>query len=239
MTTDPARDLAAIREATDGLLAAVGKLDDAALGEPSRLPGWTRGHVLAHLARNADALVNLFTAARTDTVVPMYPSEEARDADIERDATRPLAVQLDDLAVTASRFNDAAAALNPEAWSRRVAVRGGVTEIASRIPFRRLAEVELHHVDLGIGRTVEDLPADFVEAELASLAGGRFAGRDDVPALLLRTAGGRALRTGREGGEPAGITGSSAALVGWLTGRTDGSGLDAGGSALPVLPPLG
>ncbi|MEV0474381.1 maleylpyruvate isomerase N-terminal domain-containing protein, partial [Streptomyces prunicolor] len=31
---------------------------NASVAEPSRLPGWSRGHVLAHLARNADALVN-------------------------------------------------------------------------------------------------------------------------------------------------------------------------------------
>ena len=32
---------------------------------PSALPGWTRAHVLTHLARNADAMVNLLTWART------------------------------------------------------------------------------------------------------------------------------------------------------------------------------
>ena len=42
-------------------------------------------------------------------------------------------------------------------------LRNGVTDSASRVPFRRWTEVELHHVDLGIGYELEDLPAEFVE----------------------------------------------------------------------------
>ncbi|GAA3306714.1 hypothetical protein GCM10020295_63660 [Streptomyces cinereospinus] len=81
--TDHARDLASVRDATERLLAAAAELDNADVTEPSRLPGWTRGHVLAHLARNADALVNVLQGR------PMYVSADARDADIERDAPRP------------------------------------------------------------------------------------------------------------------------------------------------------
>lgn len=56
---DHAHDLASVRDATERLLTAVGKLDNASVTESSRLPDWSRGHVLAHLARNADALVNV------------------------------------------------------------------------------------------------------------------------------------------------------------------------------------
>lgn len=258
--TDPAAvrtDLAAVQEAGDRLLAAVRKLDEAAVPEPSRLPGWSRGHVLAHIARNADALLNVLTSARTGSHVPMYASAEVRDADIERDAGRPLAVHLDDLAESAERFNNAAAALHPEAWQRTVELRNGVTDLAARVPFRRLVEVELHHVDLGIGCEVEDLPAAFVEQDLEYVAGERFAGRPDVPPLLITTDAGRSWRTGRDLGEPTAVSGPAAALLGWLTGRSDGAGLDvvrgdvpgtgdSGGSAdarttpgLPALPPLG
>ncbi|KIX77423.1 mycothiol maleylpyruvate isomerase, partial [Streptomyces sp. MBRL 601] len=81
--TDPVRDLTRLDEATARLLTVAGTLDDAALAEPSRLPGWTRGHVLSHLARNADALLNVMAGR------PMYASAEARDADIEAGATLP------------------------------------------------------------------------------------------------------------------------------------------------------
>src|SRR5690606_11404990 len=140
-------DLELVQAATDRLLTAVGALDDAAVTQSSRLPGWTRGHVLAHLSRNADALVNVLEGR------PMYISGQAREADIEAGAPRPLDEQLADLRGSAERFRRAAAA--PQDWSRTVELRNGVTDQAARVPFRRWIEVELHHVDLGIGYELE------------------------------------------------------------------------------------
>jgi len=37
---------------------------------PSLLPGWTRAHVLAHLARNADAMRNMLAGARSGSLAP-------------------------------------------------------------------------------------------------------------------------------------------------------------------------
>jgi maleylpyruvate isomerase len=51
--------LGRIQEATGRLLATAAALTDAQAREPSLLPGWTRGHVLTHIARNADGMVNL------------------------------------------------------------------------------------------------------------------------------------------------------------------------------------
>ncbi|MEV5006692.1 maleylpyruvate isomerase family mycothiol-dependent enzyme [Streptomyces sp. NPDC056159] len=226
---DHARDLASVQDATERLLTAVGKMDNAAVTDQSRLPGWTRGHILAHLARNADALVNVFEGR------PMYASAETRDADIERDAPRPLDVQLTDVRDTAARFQRTAA--EPADWSRTVELRNGVTDSASRVPFRRWVEVELHHVDLGIGHELEDLPAEFVEREIEFLA-QRFSGHPDVPPARL-TDGTHAWDTGQEADEPAvTVTGGRADLLGWLAGRRDGSALAVAGGALPALPPL-
>ncbi|GAA2960599.1 maleylpyruvate isomerase family mycothiol-dependent enzyme [Streptomyces enissocaesilis] len=226
---DHVRDLVSVREATDRLLAATGKLDNAAVTQPSRLPGWTRGHVLAHVARNADALVNVLEGR------PMYADAQVRDADIEQGAPRPLAAQLEDVRDSAARFQEAAAA--PADWSRTVALRNGVTDAASRIPFRRLVEVELHHVDLGVGYELEDLPEDFTEREIAFLA-ERFSGHPDVPAIALNSTDGRQWRTGSTEGGPVTVTGTAPGLLGWLAGRRDGAALDAAGAPLPALPPL-
>ncbi|GGV76459.1 maleylpyruvate isomerase [Streptomyces gelaticus] len=227
---DHAHDLEAVREATDRLLSATGKLDAAALAEPSRLPGWSRGHVLAHLSRNADALVNVLQGR------PMYADSETRDRDIERDAPRPPAEQLADLAGSADRF--AAAAAAPADWSRTVTLRNGVTDSASRVPFRRRVEVELHHVDLGTGYELEDLPEEFVAREIEFLA-ERFDGHPDVVSTRLddgqgpiRTTGG-----GAEGG-PVTVRGTASDLLGWLCGRRDGAALAVEGGPLPALPPL-
>ncbi|AEY88689.1 mycothiol-dependent maleylpyruvate isomerase [Streptomyces hygroscopicus subsp. jinggangensis 5008] len=226
---DHTHDLACVREATDRLLNAVTAMDNASLAEPSRLPGWSRGHVLAHLARNADALVNVLQGR------PMYASAEARDADIERDAPRPLEVQITDVRESAARFQAAGEA--PADWTRTVELRNGVTDSASRVPFRRWAEVELHHVDLGTGYELEDLPAEFLERETGFLT-ERFSGHPDVPATRV-TDGTRAWRTGRAADEPGiTVTGRPADLVGWLAGRRDGAALEVRGGTLPKLPPL-
>lgn len=227
---DHVRDLASVRDATERLLKAAAELDNASVAEPSRLPGWSRGHVLAHLARNADALVNVLDGR------PMYISGDARDADIERDAPRPLVAQLADVRESADRFQKTGDA--PADWSRTVELRNGVTDVAARVPFRRWVEVALHHVDLGIGYELEDLPAEFVTREIDFLA-QRFAGHPDVPSTGLADEEGRPWTTGGgAGGRPVAVRGPAADLLGWLSGRRDGAALRTEGGALPALPPL-
>ncbi|MGW3624670.1 maleylpyruvate isomerase family mycothiol-dependent enzyme [Streptomyces sp. NPDC000880] len=240
---DPLRDLASVREATDRLLTAAAGLDDSGGAAPSRLPGWSRGHVLAHLSRNADALVNVLEGR------PMYVSSETRDTDIERDAHRPLATQLADVRESAARFQSASAV--PADWSRTVELRNGIKDAAAGVPFRRLAEVELHHVDLNIGYELEDLPEEFTDREIVFLA-QRFSGRADVPPTRIVAAGkasgdGSADASGEGSGEwhtggtegaPVTVTGPAPPLLGWLAGRRDGSDLNTGGGLLPALPPL-
>src|SRR4051794_10074879 len=226
---DHAPDLVSVRDATDRLLVAVAALDNASVTEPTRLSGWSRGHVLAHLARNADALVNVLQGR------PMYASGDARDADIERDAPRPLDVQLADLRASAARFQEAGDA--PADWSRTVELRNGVTDSAARVPFRRWAEVELHHVDLGIGYELEDLSEEFTQREINFLT-ERFRGSPDVPSLVIEEGDGRGIRTGGRGDVALVVTGRQADLLGWLAGRRDGSALTVHGGTLPPLPPL-
>lgn len=229
--TDHVHDLRSVREATDRLLTAVAKLDNAALAGESHLPGWTRGHVLAHLARNADALVNVFEGR------PMYTSAEARDADIARDAGRPLEEHLADLRDSCARF--VATTERDQDWSRTVELRNGVTDLAANVPFRRLAEVELHHVDLNTGYELSDLPEEFTGREIAFLA-DRWSGRPEVPPVTLRTPGGALWHTGGTEGTPVLLEGPEDELLGWLAGRGPrGAGLTVvSGDGLPALPPL-
>ncbi|MEV7415059.1 maleylpyruvate isomerase family mycothiol-dependent enzyme [Streptomyces sp. NPDC089919] len=229
---DHVHDLRSVREATDRLLTAVAKLDNAALAEESHLPGWTRGHILAHLARNADALVNVFEGR------PMYASGETRDADIERDAGRTLEEHLTDLRDSGARF---LATTEPEQdWQRTVELRNGVTDTASRVPFRRLVEVELHHVDLNIGYELADLPDEFAEREIAFLA-DRWSGHPDVPPVTVRYyAGGPSWTTGGTEGTPVVLSGAQDDVLGWLSGRgLKGAHLAIeAGDAVPELPAL-
>ncbi|MEU9142937.1 maleylpyruvate isomerase family mycothiol-dependent enzyme [Streptomyces sp. NPDC048349] len=229
--TDHVHDLRSVREATDRLLTAVAKLDNAALAEESHLPGWSRGHVLAHLARNADALVNVFEGR------PMYESATARDADIERDAGRPLEEHLADLRDSAARF--LATTERDQDWSRTVELRNGVTDLAANVPFRRWVEVALHHVDLNIGYELSDLPEEFTDREIAFLA-DRWSGRPEVPPVTLRATPDGVWHTGGTEGTPVVLEGPKDELLGWLAGRgRRGARLSVtAGAGLPELPPL-
>ncbi|MGW6916180.1 maleylpyruvate isomerase family mycothiol-dependent enzyme [Kitasatospora sp. NPDC054939] len=240
--------LRAVAEATERLLNTVAELKPEAVTEPSALPGWSRGHVLAHLARNADSLVNLLDNARTGGDVPQYASAEARDRDIEAGAPRPLDVQLDDLRESHGRYASAAALLTPEHWTAGVRHRSGYVFEASEIPWKRLAEIEYHLVDLDAGRTPAHWPEDFAVAEFRLLA-ARLAGAEGLPAveLVADDTPDRGLIGAAEG--PAlTVTGPVRALTGWLSGRSDGDGLQVhrggvqladGRAALPALPPMG
>lgn len=231
--TSPAHDIQVLQDATDRLLAAAGRLEDSAVTEPSLLPGWTRGHVLAHLARNADALVNVVQRR------PMYASAESRDVDIDAGAARAITEQVEDVRTSSARLAEVMASLTDEQWKSTVELRNGVTDTADRLPFRRLLEVELHHVDLGVGYTPDDLPDAFTGQAVSYLT-KRFHGNAQVPALELRTEDGRDWFTGARpstGSERRVVVGTPGALVGWLAGRGSGSGLSVTGS-LPALPPL-
>jgi maleylpyruvate isomerase len=137
-----------VAEATTRLLDTVRGLGEADVTEPSLLPGWTRGHVLAHLARNADSLVNLLLWARTGIETPQYPSQFIRDADIEAGAPRPLAEQLTDNETAARRWLSLAQTMPPAAWEAIVRTRQGRPIAATEVLWMRLQEVEIHHVDL-------------------------------------------------------------------------------------------
>jgi maleylpyruvate isomerase len=97
---------------TELIRRALNGLPDDALRAPSALPGWTRAHVAAHVARNAEALTRLATWARTGVETRMYPSREHRAAEIESSATAPVVVLRSELDTTAETLDAALAALD-------------------------------------------------------------------------------------------------------------------------------
>ena len=64
-------------------------LTDDDLYQASALPGWTRAHVLTHLAQAADSRTGLLRAARAGRVGRQYPSGQARADAIDAGARRP------------------------------------------------------------------------------------------------------------------------------------------------------
>ncbi|MFJ3790763.1 maleylpyruvate isomerase family mycothiol-dependent enzyme [Kitasatospora sp. NPDC090091] len=230
--------LSLVEEGTRHLLHTVSGLKPEAVAEPSALPGWTRGHVLAHVARNADSLVNLLDGARTGTDIPQYPSGEVRDQGIEDGAPRPVDVQLADLRASDERFAAAAALLPAEAWTADVRHRTGYVFPASDIPWKRLAEVEYHHVDLDAGYTPAHWPELFAVTEFRKLS-ARLAGAD-LPAVELVADDTEDRGVIGTGTPSLTVEGPVRALLAWLSGRSGGDGLRrTPDAALPQLPPMG
>lgn len=232
-------ELAAVRVASERLERVAGELDDAEVKRPSLLPGWTRGHVLTHLARNADALVNLLTWARTGVEHQAYASNADRDADIQEGASRLAQVIREDLAAAGDRFLAAAEQLTDAQWRAWVAHRSGRTLPAYEIPAMRLFEVWVHLVDLNVGVGLAEVPAEHLNTMLER-AVSPHARRDDGTPVRVHTElpDGRrrhwTLAIGDGGAEE--VSGSPAQLLAWLTGRDDGSDLTV---AVPELPPWG
>jgi maleylpyruvate isomerase len=206
---------------------ALGRLTDEELAAPSLLPDWSRAHVLAHLAGNADALVNLLTWARTGTETPMYPSPEARDAEIEeRGALPPGQLRAAVLAAT-QRLADAVRATPAEAWSAEVRTFSGRTVPAAEVPWMRCREVWVHAIDLDAGIGFGDIPDD-VLAALVDDVFRMWDIRDSVPDVAL-FAGDREWGTGA-----LAVAGTLPAVTAWATGRSAGEDLQADGP-LPQL----
>jgi len=217
VSADPLVLLDDVERATSRLLATAGSLD-ADPSAPSLLPGWTRGHLLTHVARNADSLVNLLTWARTGVVTPQYPTAGQREADIAAGADRPWTVLVADVRDSADRFAKAAAMLSAGDWAAHLDLPNG-PQPAALVPWRRLREVEVHHVDLAGGYTAADWPAAFTHRVLHEVA----ATLDGV-ALTVRPDGlGHRIPVGA-GGSPE-VSGPAYALAAWLTGRATGDGL--------------
>jgi maleylpyruvate isomerase len=190
-------DLAGMRTAQDVLLGRLAGLDDPTARRPSRLPGWTVGHVLTHIARNGDSLAWRLEGSARGEVVDQYPGgAPARAEAIEAGAARPAVDLVADIVATHRRLDAAVAAMTAERWRNETRDVGGDLRPAHEMPRRRWREVELHHVDLGLGYEPADWPAVFVERllpEALADVGRRLPGLDSVePSTVLAWTYGRA-----------------------------------------------
>ncbi|MDZ7677902.1 MAG: maleylpyruvate isomerase family mycothiol-dependent enzyme [Acidimicrobiales bacterium] len=228
----PRDDLAGLAAAEARLLDDLADLSDTEAAAPSLLPGWTVGHVVTHLTRNADGFIRMAMAATRGEVAHQYPGgADQRAADIEAGATRPAAEMVEDLRRSIEDLTSAFARLGPEAWSDGVGMAMSGPRPVVELPFRRWREVEMHHVDLGRSSfRVGDWSEAYVERELA----------ETLAALPSRLPEGVALRIDFEDapdvvtvgdGEVVVVSGSRRWVLGWLSGRLEPP------SELPPLEP--
>jgi maleylpyruvate isomerase len=216
--TDSSATLAWMREGTGFVVGLVDKLTDDELRGPSALPDWTRAHVVGHLARNAEAIGRLARWARTGVEIPMYPSYQQRNLDIEISARYDVPTLRAELTDTAAGLARELSQLDERSWDARVRTAQGALVPATALPWMRLREVWLHGVDLDAGSGMDAVPGELADVLLPAIA-GELSARPDCPAVLLEP-----LDRGRPvalGPKPARLTlrGGTADLLAWLTGR--------------------
>ncbi len=170
MTSVPADVIAHVRDAQRRFLDAIQPLDDGMVRQASLLPGWTVGHVIAHVARNADSHIRRSEAAARGETVEQYPGGYAgRAAEIESTASRGAAELVADARSSAERLDEVWASLPDSAWPMSTIDVGGRERALAELPSRRWQELEVHVVDLDVGVTHRDWPDDFVTAWLPRL----------------------------------------------------------------------
>lgn len=229
MPGEPTADLEGCRASHRRLLATLADLDDATARRPSQLPDWTVGHVVTHLARNADAFRGQFEAAARGDVVQMYPGGVAqRSSDIESGAPRPAAELVADVHDATAGLEDAWAATTEETWHAGAGLAGDRRFDLAFLPFRRWREVEVHHADLGMGFTHEDWSDAYVGRELPitidETAERVTERRIEVHATDLD----QRWTIGAGEGSPSTVAAPARSLLAWLFGRID----------LPDTPPI-
>ena len=226
MTADPLVLSAELDRATARLLDTVRTLDGNGLVGASRCDGWTRGHVVTHLARNADAYRNLLTWARTGVRTPAYASPEAREAGITAGAGRSHEEQLADLTTACDLLRESMDSMPAESWTALVQWGTAGPVPAARVVWSRICEVELHHVDLDAGYGPANWPASFALRVLHDPATPHVA--------TLVSDDGAPVGSAPPEGAPV-VKGPVHLLAAWLTGRGDGTGLTSSTSELPSL----
>jgi len=222
-----------MREGTRFFLDHLGELADDEFARPSLLSGWTRGHVIGHLARNAEALVRLVNWARTGVETPMYADRAQRAEEIEDSARLP-AVELRRAATqTAGALEAALDGLTGGQWASQVRSALGRAIPAAEIPWMRVREVWLHTIDIGNGAALEELPPGVVDVLLDDVT-ATLSTKDGCPARTLAPPDrGRTWLLGVPGGERPVLTAPAALTVGWLTGRVPAAALPGGVPELP------
>jgi maleylpyruvate isomerase len=218
--------------ATARLMVTVGSMSPSSLAEPSLMPDWSRGHVLSHLSRNADALNNLMIWAATGVETPAYATPIARAEGIEAGAYRTLDEQAEDLRASCERLAASIAAMPAAAWPVLLGDQGP----AAKVVWRRWREVEVHHVDLRLDYTPADWPAAFTLHLLNEVVSDRPRANGALPALGIKADElGHALQLG-QGTPEVVVSGPAYELAAWLAGRSSGASLSVSGNApLPTL----
>jgi maleylpyruvate isomerase len=195
---------------------------------PSLLPDWTVGHLLTHVARNADSHRGVFEAAQRGEITTQYPGGPAqREGDIAAGAGRPATELIADVRTANLRLEGAWAATDEETWATGLGIRAKGLATLPDYVFLRWREVEVHLVDLDLKELGspdwDGLSPDYVDMEWQAMLGGL---KDRVPAgiTLLLVPGDRPSHAAGKGDQRVVVRAAPARLLAWLFGRESEAG---------------
>ncbi|HEV3360194.1 MAG TPA: maleylpyruvate isomerase family mycothiol-dependent enzyme [Pseudonocardiaceae bacterium] len=134
----------------------------------SALPGWSRGHVVTHLAELSRAFVRQAEYARAGRTIEIYDvGRPGRDAAIEAKAGRPAAELRTDLLDAQAALELAWRDLTDADWARPILYRDGVLLDTA---FAKWRETEIHAADLDLGYRSADWPEELCDYLIDFLA---------------------------------------------------------------------
>lgn len=220
--TDLTEPLTAVRETEAALarvISAVERGTPEELGAPSALPGWTRGHVLAHIDGVGRALARQLDYAARGQMVEVYDNGPAgRDSAIEAAATRTLGEHVAALTDLHDLHQHAWPEEDSLVWFTPVRYRDGIVVDVALAWWR---EIGIHQVDLDLGIDAADAWSqplaehllDFLSVRLPS---GPLIELDafEPGVRYVVAAGSDAPPTA-----PITVTGPLTSITGWLAGR--------------------
>ncbi|TDD49111.1 maleylpyruvate isomerase family mycothiol-dependent enzyme [Kribbella antibiotica] len=200
-----------VKTAAARLTELVDGLDETTARGDSLLPGWTRGHLITHVANFSYAFTRQVEYALRGELVEVYDGgRPARNAAIDAGADRPAAVLVEDLSQAVTGLLAAWDRVGPDDWSRPISHRNSTLAHGIDATWR---ELEIHTSDLGLGATPDEWPATFCAHLLDFL-------RPRTPKgvhLVLQPSDGPVWEDGT--GEERVLTGTLTSLTAWYAGR--------------------
>jgi len=200
-----------VRTSITRLTDLTGTIDEDTARGPSALPGWSRGHVLIHLANFSRAMARQADEALAGRTIEVYDGgRPARDAAIEAGAALPAKDLAQAVTEGTGDLLKAWDQVGPSDWDRPVAYRDGNLLDTAFCAWR---ELEIHTTDLALAPSIDDWSPIFCLHLLDFL-------RPRTPDAITLVLQAKDFTWQSGTGEPVALQGALTDLTAWYAGRT-------------------
>ncbi|MET4002489.1 maleylpyruvate isomerase [Arthrobacter sp. UYCu511] len=203
--------------AAENVSAKLGALTDSDVLDPTDLPGWTRGHVLAHIAHVSTAVARQAEYALRGELVDFYDGGPGgRTQAIEMNAGHTAAEHRDYIATAFTRALTVLGGLEESQWELPVSYRNSDIRGVALAYWRELV---IHLADLQLGRGPETWSKEFCLYLI-----GFLSPRVPEPLQLKLLPLALPPMTVGSGESTVSVSGMLTDIAAWLSGRTPSMG---------------